>query len=605
MKTPKKQRMTATVIAGTALLGSAALLAPSCQTQPEAPNVILVITDDQGYGDLARHGNEIIQTPNLDDLHDASFRFTSFHVGTTCAPTRAGLMTGRNCNRNGVWHTIGGASILNQDETTLPEVFAANGYTTGMFGKWHLGDAYPFRPHDRGFDEALYHGGGGVTQTPDYWKNDYFDDTYFRNGEPEQTEGYCTDVWFEEALHFIKENREEPFFCYISTNAPHAPFNVPEEYYNLYREADLYDYQKRFYGMITNVDDNVGRLRQELKTMGLEENTLFIFMTDNGTAAGYKPRGEEMLGYNAGMRGTKGSPYEGGHRVPFFMHWPARDITGGREIDALAAHVDILPTLAELCNLEYTPRKAMDGQSLAGVITGKEVADTTRMLITDTQRIQWPEKGRKSCVMQGPWRLMLGKELYHIGRDPGQTNDVADQYPEKVAEMQAFYDAWWTEIEPEMEYSYMEVGTPQDPVIITGHDVHAPNGTIPWNQAGIRRASYPGLGYLCVEVKEAGEYTIELARWPFESNLAISDTPPAIEGSETRSGYPAGVRKTFQTASVKLREGPSWSAEVDNSLRSVTIPCTLPAGKHRVECTFTGAGGNKTGAYYIRITKKE
>ncbi len=586
---------------------SSLILGSSCQMEKQTPNVILVITDDQGYGDLACHGNDIIQTPHLDELHDHSFRFTSFHTGTTCAPTRAGLMTGRNANRNGVWHTIGGCSVLNQDEITLADIFSQNGYATGMFGKWHLGDAFPFRPHDRGFQEAFYHGGGGITQTTDYWNNDYFDDSYYRNGEPEKASGYCTDVWFREALDFIKKNRKEPFFCYISPNAPHAPFNVPEEYYNLYKDADLMDFQKRFYGMITNFDENMGMLMNVLEEMELDENTILIFMSDNGTAAGYKPDENtgEMVGFNAGMRGTKGSPYEGGHRVPFVIRWPAGDIKDGKDIDALAAHVDLLPTILEMCGLEHIPHKTMDGQSLAGLLRGDEKADTTRILITDTQRIQWPKKGRKSCVMQGPWRLVLGKELYHIDRDPGQIRDISAQYPEKVKEMQAYYHSWWSEVETEMKYSYFEVGDKEEnQITITAHDVHAPNKTIPWNQESIRKASNTGLGYYCIEVKKPGNYTLELARWPFESGLAIQDAPPPIPGSKTREGYPAGVKKIFETATAEIVNGSSWSTKVDNTLSSATINCTLPAGKHHMEFTFIDESGNKTGAYYIRFTRK-
>ena len=191
------------------------------------PNVVLVVTDDQGYGDLGCHGNPILRTPNLDALYRRSVRLTDFHVGPTCAPTRASLMTGRYCNRTGVWHTIMGRSLLRRDEVTMADVFAAGGYRTGIFGKWHLGDNYPYRPQDRGFHEVLIHGGGGVGQTPDAWGNDYFDDTYLHNGTPEKFSGYCTDVWFDGAMRFIEDNRDRPFFAYLATNAPHSPYRVP------------------------------------------------------------------------------------------------------------------------------------------------------------------------------------------------------------------------------------------------------------------------------------------------------------------------------------------------------------------------------------------
>lgn len=581
----------------------------SCDpANPEKPNVILVITDDQGYGDLACHSNEVIQTPHLDQLHNESFRFVSFHVGTTCAPTRAGLMTGRNANRNGVWHTIGGCSMLNQEETTMADVFSENGYKTGMFGKWHLGDTYPFRPHDRGFDEAFYHGGGGITQTPDYWLNDYFDDTYFRNGEPEKATGYCTDVWFKEAISFIEKNKNQPFFCYLSTNAPHAPFNVPEGYYQMYEDERLMDFQKRFYGMITNIDDNMGMLMEKMDKMGVADNTILIFMSDNGTAAGYKPDPEtgEMIGFNAGMRGTKGSPYEGGHRVPFFMRWPGGNISGGKDVDALSAHVDLLPTLAELCGIDFNPTLTLDGTSLAAMIRGEEAPDTSRMLITDTQRIQWPKKGRNSCVMQGSWRLMMGTELYNIEDDPGQKTNVADMYPERVARMQAFYDQWWSEIEPEMEYSYIDVGTEhQDRVIITAHDVHAPSGSIPWNQGLIREGNKNPEGYFCIEVTTEGPYLVELARWPFESGLTFEDSVSAVEGTYYRDGYPAGEGKQFEKAFVQIVDGKTFSGSVDNKKQTAAITCALPKGKHHMKFYFEDAAGNTTAAYYISVMKTD
>jgi arylsulfatase A-like enzyme len=288
------------------------------------PNVVLVLTDDQGYGDLACLGNPILRTRNLDALYGQSVRLTDFHVSPTCSPTRAALMTGRYNNRTGVWHTVMGRSLLRRDEVTMADLFAAAGYRTGIFGKWHLGDNYPFRPQDRGFQEVLCHGGGGIGQTPDFWGNDYFDDTYWHNGVLEKSTGYCTDVWFDAALRFIESNRHRPFFAYVATNAPHSPYRVAEKYSRLYAGQTVPN--AGFYGMITNIDENVGRLMRTLQRLGLEENTILIFMTDNGTAAGM----QGGKGFNAGMRGTKGSEYDGGHRVPCFLHWPAGDLGEAR-----------------------------------------------------------------------------------------------------------------------------------------------------------------------------------------------------------------------------------------------------------------------------------
>ena len=269
----------------------------SCQTQisraanepsnaNRKPNVILIMTDDMGYGDVGINGNTMLKTPHLDQLAKQSVRMTDFHVDPTCAETRAALMTGRYSCRTGVWHTINGRSILREDELTMADVFASNGYSTGIFGKWHLGDNYPFMPRDRGFQTTLIHGGGGVTQTPDVWGNDYFDDTYFRNGEPEPQKGYCTDVFFDATLDFVEENRDKPFFAYLATNAAHGPYRCPEEYSKPYLDQGVEKTMSSFYGMIANIDENVGKLCKRLAELGLEENTILIFTSDNGTARG-------------------------------------------------------------------------------------------------------------------------------------------------------------------------------------------------------------------------------------------------------------------------------------------------------------------------------
>jgi len=230
------------------------LVLSACNQQQDRPNVILVMTDDQGYGDIGAHGHPFLKTPNLDKLHAESVRLTDFHVDPTCSPTRAALMTGRYSTRTGVWHTIMGRSLMNPDEVTMAEVFRDNGYETGMIGKWHLGDNYPLRPQDQGFEEAFYHLGGGVGQGPDYFGNDYFDDVYVRNGVEEQTEGYVTDVWFDDALDFISRKKDKPFFLYLSTNAPHGPFLVAEKYSQPYIYAGAGEGSSRFFGMIANID---------------------------------------------------------------------------------------------------------------------------------------------------------------------------------------------------------------------------------------------------------------------------------------------------------------------------------------------------------------
>ena len=569
------------------------------------PNIVFVITDDQGYGDLGFTGNSIIKTPTIDKFAADAVTLTNYHVGTTCAPTRAGLLTGRNCNRNGVWHTIMGASILNRDEVTIANVFQQNGYKTGMFGKWHLGDNSPFHPHERGFDEAFYHGGGGVGQTPDYWNNDYFDDTYFRNGIPEKKQGYCTDVWFNEALNFIESKKDEPFFCYLSLNAPHGPFNVPEEYYSLYKdETGIDEFQKRFYGMISNIDDNFSKLLKKLESLGIADNTIVVFTTDNGTARGYKVDGKtgQVYGYNANMRGTKGSHYDGGHRVPFVIRWPDGGLTGGKSLSGLLAHVDMLPTLTTLTGQTFTPKKTMDGTDVSDYLLGKGDAPE-RMLVTDTQRVPWPIKGRNSCVMDGTWRLINGKELYNIAEDPGQTVNLADKYPEKVKEMNAFYNNWWEDVIKETKISTIDLGG--DGVqVLTCHDARTIDYYPPWNQQMIRSGKPMKPAPFAVNFVKAGKYRFHLRRWPSESGLAL--------GAEVKDGKPKtshtsavinGKSMKFSKAYLKVANQQVEAGNVDNSQEASVFEMEIPKGETELLAYFDMEDGTPCNAFYVEVER--
>ena len=481
------------------------------------PNVVLVITDDQGYGDVGAHGNSMIRTPQLDELHRESVRFTDFHVDPTCSPTRSALMTGRYSTRTGVWHTIMGRSLMAEEEETLAEIFHAHGYRTGMFGKWHLGDNYPQRPQDQGFEHVVWHKGGGVGQGPDYWGNDYFDDTYEVNGEWRGFEGYCTDIWFREAVDFIEREDERPFFAYLSTNAPHGPFLVDEAYSQPYSDAGVAPTMAKFYGMIENIDENVGRLRTRLVELGLAQDTIFVFMTDNGTAAGHQRRKNEegtWEGFRAGMRGNKGSEYEGGHRVPFFVSWPAGGVGGGRDVAELSAHVDVLPTLAELCGLRREGALPLDGSSFAAALRGDGPAPEGRALLVHSQRVEHPKKWRKSAVMTERWRLVNGKELYDVELDRGQRTDVASEHPQVVSALREAYEDWWSSLEPVMgETVRIGLGGAEDPVRLMSHDWHTEDRGTPWHQNHVRNG-YLGNGPWALEVERGGRYELRLFRWP-------------------------------------------------------------------------------------------
>src|SRR5690606_7287344 len=448
----------------------------------------------------------------------------NFHVSPTCAPTRGALMTGRYTNRVGTWHTIAGRSLLFEDETLLPQVFAQNGYATGMFGKWHLGDNYPFRPEDRGFQEVVRHGGGGVKQGPDYWGNNYFDDTYWHNGTPQKYEGYVTDVFFEESLKFIENNRDRPFFLYLATNAPHSPYHVPEKYYRLYEdEENLLDGQKRFYGMITNIDDNFGRLLEQLEKLEIADHTILIFMTDNGTAEGYVERENAVYGFNAGMRGRKGSEYDGGHRVPFAIRWPA-GLPGDRNLDQLLAHIDVLPTLVDLAGLRFTARKPLDGRSFAPLLHAPTANWPARTLITDSQRELSLVKWKKSAVLDDNWRLVNGKELYNIRKDPGQQTDVAAAHPEVVTRLRESYNRWWTSLEEQQvsqRYAYIKAGSPyENPVRLSAHDMQIYPISNSWHQHGALTGA-TRQGVMKIEIVADGTYRTSLRRYPRESGLSF------------------------------------------------------------------------------------
>lgn len=566
-----------------------------------APNVLLVMTDDQGYGDLSCLGNTEIRTPNLDRFHGESVRFTDFHVSPTCSPTRAALMTGRYNNRVGVWHTIMGRSILPGAEVTMAESFQANDYRTGIFGKWHLGDNYPNRASDQGFETSLVHGGGGVGQLPDYWGNDYFDDTYWRNGETESFDGYCTDVWFDGAMKFIEAERERPFFCYVSTNAPHGPYLVADEYRKRYLDAGIEEPRASFYGMIENIDDNMGRLLDRLDALGIADNTIVIFMTDNGTAAGFRDGG----GYNAGMRGTKGSPYDGGHRVPFFVRWPGGGIGGGRDVDVLSAHIDVMPTLLELCGFAPPNGVDLDGISLAPLLVAPDKTiqsspppnasslkeQTNRVLIADSQRLEYPKQWRQSAVMTKQWRLVNGKELYDIQADPGQQSNVAETHPEVVAKLREEYLGWWEDISPSFNAFPRIVigGDAPDRVMLTSHDWHGDN--VPWNQQYVLKGA-PWNGTWKVEVAESGEYDVGLYRWP-----PYLDTP--IMGA--LDGGTALHMKEAQISIGTIRDADSMG--LDDA--RVTFRVALEAGTYDLDTTFIDDDGVERGAYFVVIEDVE
>ncbi|MBT2161515.1 arylsulfatase [Zobellia sp. KMM 6746] len=566
----------------------------------EKPNVIVVITDDQGMGDLGCYGNPYVKTPNIDKFYTDAVRLSNYHVSTTCAPSRGAIMTGRHTNRLNVFHTIAGRSLLFEDEVILPQIFAQNGYTNGMFGKWHLGDNYPYRPEDRGFHEVVRHGGGGITQGPDYWNNDYFDDTYWHNGKTEKYEGYCTDVFFSEALDFIETNKDSPFFCYIATNAPHGPLNVPKEYLDMYKEVDgVPDQFKRFYGMITNIDDNFKLLEDKLDELDIADNTILIFTTDNGTAGGNEV-------YDAGLKGGKGSEYEGGHRVPFMIRWPNGELTGGKDIDKLVAHYDLLPTFVDLLGFDYNPVKPLDGTSLKPLLYDTAKDWPNRTLYMDTQRLQNLVKYRKYAVMDDNWRLVNGTELYDMNQDRSQTINVFDQHPEVAEKLAMGYENWWQSIMDEgvnERYAYIKVGTPQEnPSRISAHDMLTGKFTTMWHQYGAANA-VQATGNWKIQFVEDGEYKISLRRFPRESGLGINETFSAEKKTiELDRAMPASTKSDFESAYIFVAD-LEGTAKIEKDQKEVSFTANISAGKYNMEAQLIDKDKRIHPAYYVYIEK--
>ena len=397
----------------------------------QKPNVLLIMTDDQGWGDLGIHGNTKIDTPNLDRLAVDSTRLDRFFVSPVCAPTRASLLTGRYHMRTGVTGVTRGQETMRSDEVTIAEVLKKAGYITGCFGKWHNGAHYPHHPNGQGFDEFFGFCGG-------HWNN-YFDTRLERNGRPAETTGYITDVITEAAIDFIDRHQSEPFFCYVPYNAPHGPFQVPDKYFDKYKTRVDDAKTAAVYGMCENIDANIGRLLSNLDATGLSARTIVIFLTDNG------PNGSR---YNGGMRGAKGSVHEGGTRVPLFIRWPGR-IPIGKTVKHIAAHIDLLPTICDLCDVDSVGTKPLDGISLVPLLEGKETDHQPRTLFT-----HWGPGGTTVPLSKGSartdqFRLTLEKgryQLHDMLTDPGQKKNIATERPEVFRELKAAYLEWHQDV---------------------------------------------------------------------------------------------------------------------------------------------------------------
>lgn len=514
-------------------------VAADAPPRADRPNVIMILTDDQGYGDLGVHGNTVVRTPHLDRLAGESVALDRFHVCPVCAPTRASLLTGRYHLRTGAIDTYLGRALIDPDEITLAEVLRGAGYRTGLFGKWHLGDDFPRRPIDQGFEQAVWHRGGGIGQAADPPGNSYFNPVLHENGGERKYEGYCSDIFTTAAIDFVEQYRREPFFAYLAFNCPHTPLEVADELVEPYRQADFPEVEARnakgarrlapdrettarIYAMVSNIDDNVGRLLKRLDELQLAENTIVVFLTDNGPQ---QPR------YNAGMRDLKGTVFDGGIRVPCYLRWTGH-WEAGRRIDYPTAHIDLLPTLLAACGVA-PPQVALDGQNLLDLLAGKAGSGPERLLFFQWHRGDVPEHGRACAVRDARYKLAqpIGQQekyapddarwiLFDLSDDPGEKRDRAAELPAEVARLRQAYDAWFADVTSTRGFAPQRIflGAPEQPqVTLTRQDWRGPAAG--WTPRSV--------GHWEVQVVRAGDYRLTVRLAPLadigELKLSIQD----------------------------------------------------------------------------------
>ncbi|QDV44422.1 Arylsulfatase precursor [Stieleria neptunia] len=611
--------LTSTLLFCISLLPSLLGHCQAADPQPASrPNVVVVITDDQGYGELSCHGNPVLETPHLDRLASESVRLVDFHVAPMCTPTRGQLMTGVDALRNGAMNVSSGRTLLRREFPTIANLFADSGWSTGLFGKWHLGDAYPYRPQDRGFQESVWFPSSHINSVPDAWNNDYFDDTYLHNGRRETYSGYTTDVLFRESMEWMQAEADagRPFFCYLATAAAHQPHFVPEKYRLAAREKwqaardqfpamdpEREEQLVRFLGMCANIDDNIGLLERFLTQSGLRENTVVVFLTDNGSTFG--PRY-----FNAGMTGGKTTLWEGGHRVPCFVRWPSGGFRAAGDVAGLTQVQDLLPTFSDLLKLKVPAEATFDGTSLAGVLRGESDVPEDRMLVINYSRM--PFKARRTmpnnnavprreraAVLWKHWRLLEDKRLYNLDADPLQQTNVIDQHPEVAAAMREHLDAWWDRLKTNVnEFQPSVIGDDsQNPVRLTAcewADVFIDQ------QSQVRRGDRKN-GIWHLEVADSGRYALTLSRWPEESGLGLRDgidETPVADGVFTEGpAWPVAVAR-LRVGEQRLR------TKVDPDASSVRFELTLPAGRTTMQTWFDDDSGNEIcGAYYVNVER--
>lgn len=406
--------------------------------QSKQPNVVLILTDDQGWGDLGMHGNPWLETPNIDSLAKQGTEFKNFYVSPLCAPSRAEMLTGRYHLKTGVISVSKGLEVLKSDETTLGELFKANGYSTGIFGKWHNGEHFPNTPNDQGFDEFLGFCAGHLSN--------YFDTELSRNGKPVKTSGYITDVLADAAIDFIEDNKSDPFFCYLPFNAPHSPFQVPDKYFDKYKAKGVDDELASVYGMLDNMDENVGRILAVLKQHGLVENTIVIFLSDNGP---------NTIRFNGGLAGIKGTVHEGGVKVPFIIRWPGK-VPASKVVSKPSTGVDIYPTLSQLCNLKSISGRTLDGVDLSPLIYKRNEMEGNRNVFTHVNFMTVPVDKNGGGFRDNKFRFLMQAnqpELYNLTTDPFEKINIATSNDPLTTKYLRSYEQWFTGQSKNLNYN--------------------------------------------------------------------------------------------------------------------------------------------------------
>jgi arylsulfatase A-like enzyme len=564
------------------------------------PNILLILTDDQGFSDLGFYGNPSLETPHLDALARESVRLEDFLASPTCSPTRAALMTGKHEFKVGITHTISGRSLLKPNVPTLPAHFKSAGYRTAIFGKWHLGETFPSRPQDRGFDEVFIHLGGGIGQTPDYWGNTYFDPYIQHNGHWIATQGYCTAVFSQTAWDWIDNGSASPWLAYLSLNTPHTPLQVDDKLAQKYLDKGLPNSQARFYAMIDDLDREVGELLQKLDDTGRADNTIVLFMGDNGSAKGGRP---DEMEYNAGLRGTKASAYQGGVRVPCLIRWPAGNIQGGRAIDTLASMIDIFPTLADLAGMPLDARSRIDGRSLVPLLDSTMDAQwADRTVVTHVGR--WANgqaeahKYKGSSIRNERFTLIEGETLYDLQNDQGEQTDVTSQYPEVFDTLRAQYEQWWHVVCPLAEdVPPLTVGAPEAPIShLTCMDWGASNLEAtgdhypPWNQSYVQKIAR---GEIPEQITPFGAWTVHFAR---SGTYRITLRTLPEEAPLAQARLKAGTATLFL-------DGKSLSKPIPAGARSIQFNIDITQGTTTLETLIESADRSipAHGAFYVSI----